>query len=210
MKSFDDEFLAKFSVCSSAEFVHFMDLFKQFRLVNNPIECSCTGSFNLLRFYQEYAREHLIPAHFLNERLFSTRCSTPVTYVDKSIFTFVNPAVCQTTGTPFSTLNCGYLAQTNSSLAKIEKDLLELETIAQLATVTSSPSLLTAQIAVVIAGSIAALLLMLTIVYCLCPVEILAISFNVAPFLNSICPCGRRRAHQKNADFEQDLNLFIR
>lgn len=186
-----------------------MNLFKQFRLTNNPIDCTCVSSYNLLRFYQEYAREHLIPAQFLTTGLFSTRCATPQPLAGLPIFTFINPAVCQNDATAFSTLNCGFLAQSNSSLAKIEKDMLERETIEQLAKATNSPSLVTAQIAVLLSACIALLLMLLILVYCLCPVEILALFFNLTPFLNSICPC-KRRANRKDPDSEQDIDLFIR
>lgn len=186
-----------------------MELFQQFRLSHNPVDCSCSSSYNMLKLYQSYAQDHLIPADFEKDRLFSARCSSPPTYHGLSIFTFVNPAVCETTATAFSSTNCGFLAQNNSLLSKIEKEMFDLETIAQVTKDATSPSLINAQIAVLISASIGLLLLILVLIYCICPVEVLAILFNTAPLLYSVFPC-RNRQKKKSHPRDQTNDLFIR
>ena len=197
-----------FSVCTANEFTHFFNIFKQFRLSNNPIECSCQQSYNILRFYQAYASENLIPANFINERLVSTRCHTPATYSGHSIFAFVNPAVCEPSSTPFTISNCGYLANKQNSSSKPKEASFDLETIKKIANASAvSSSLYTAQIIALFGAAISFFFIVLILIYCVCPVEILAIVFNLVPYFNAICPC--KKSHKQNAMFDQDNDLFI-
>lgn len=205
LQSLDDQFLLLFSVCCVNEFNYFIELFKQFRLSSNPIICSCLNSYNLMQFYNAYASDHFVSPN--DNKLFSTRCQNP-DYLGYSVFAFTNPAVCAQMASPFTTKNCGFLAinsTTSSTTSPSSSQVIGggenlLGTPNSQLAEESIPGLYSAQIAGLVLGAIGFFILFLTLLYCICPIEILALVFNCVPYFYTVCTCKSGVKHSKEYD----------
>lgn len=190
--SFDDDVLGLYFVCTQTQFNNFFNLIKRLLFTNNNFTCNCQRSFNLLSFYQNYISSNLIG---IQDYLFIHGCSSPSEFLGKNLFTFTDPNTCSASSSLFAT-NCR-----NGTSAIIVENLLN-EPKSSL-NETNLNSFNDAQIAGYVIGLVGILVLFLFLIYCICPVEILAICFNCIPFFYRICPC--KSGSKKFKEFD----LFI-
>ncbi|CAF0998000.1 unnamed protein product, partial [Brachionus calyciflorus] len=195
LTSFDDSLLRLFSICTPNEFYKFLQIFNKFQLDFNNFNCNCQSSFNLLKFFQAYITKYTITN---TDYIFFLKCSTPVNFHDKNIFSFTDPNICASESRDFTELTCGYKTTTSSNIIKNKNFKIELEKH-----LTEINIFNDAQIAGFAIGIFGILLLFLLLIYCLCPIEILALCFNSIPFFYSICPC------KSGVKREKEFDLFI-
>jgi hypothetical protein len=216
---FDDSLLRLYSVCNYTKANFFLHLLYRVRIDQNPLICSCQGSYNLLKYTQSLYRDGAIS---LDENLFMARCASPPEYASSSIFFFVVPTIAcynpslefpngcdefsttkdstlspsaTSTTTTSSTTTTTVTATMSMSTTTNQNNTITISTTSQ-GTGANPQQLLNerggltgAQIAGIVIGLLGALFLLLMLMFCLCPVEILALLFGCSPCFYSCCPC---------------------
>lgn len=180
----DDDLLIEYNLCSSSDLSYFLKLIYTVMLSNNNFVCSC-DSYNLLMFYQTLKIENAITP---SENLFKTYCSSPVNYQSASVFSFVDPNSCVGISkySPIVYDEC-----LNKDVSTLTNALLQNPSALQ-TSLDNEPvdkDLTPAQIAGIVIGFLGIFFLILGLLYCLCPIEILACIFDCCPRFYTICPC---------------------
>lgn len=181
---FDDDILNSYRICNSGDLSYFLKLMYTAVLTNNNISCTC-DSYNMLLWYQTLITNNAITTV---ENLFQTKCATPSQYTGKSIFNFVNSDECVGVSKypPIVYETC-VTAQVNIS----GPDLL-VNPPDQLTNLEDQPvitALTPAQIGGVVVGFLFLFFLFVCLLYCLCPIEILACAFDACKWFYTVCPC---------------------
>ena len=101
--NFDDSVLRLYNLCTISTVSVFLQSVGCFNFSNNPIACSCTGSYNLLKFYKLLVAQN---AGISFGYLLSAACITPATYNGKSVLNFVDTGSCVSSNLDFSSQNC--------------------------------------------------------------------------------------------------------
>lgn len=189
---FDDDVLGLYSVCTQREFNIFFNLTKKLLLTNNNLSCNCQRSFNLLSFYQNFISSNAVN---IRDLLIINQCSSPIELFGQSLLTFADPSTCSASSNIFAT-NC----RQNTSVLVVGNLLEEPKSSLN---ETDLSYFNDAQIAGYVIGLVGVLALFLFLIYCVCPIEILATCFNCIPCFYSICPCksGSRKL--------KEFDLFI-
>jgi hypothetical protein len=191
---FDDSVLALYSVCNINAFAYFLRLLQKMRIDTNPLDCSCS-SYNMLSFYQTYIT---IPNNpLISDNIFLPKCATPSIYAGRSIYSFTSISTCSSslsfnnvcptttrTTTTTTTQANGITLPQNVAINTPQLQLAD-DGSGVLKTISRSG----AWIAGIVVGFFGALVLFLLLLYCICPVEILAVTFECIPFFYSCCPC---------------------
>ncbi|CAF0785744.1 unnamed protein product [Brachionus calyciflorus] len=198
LTSFDDDILRLYSICTSNDFANFLNLFNKLIMDDNYFNCNCLKSYNLLRFFQSYITRYTITG---TNYIFFQKCSSPSEFMNKNLFSFIEPFTCENVSLEFSSDNCGITPTTLSNLINIPQNLLD-EPDTNL-TQINIDYFNDAQIAGYIIGIIGILFMFILLIYCLCPIETLALCFNCIPFFYSVCPC------KSGVKREKEFDLFI-
>lgn len=194
---FDDSVLSDYFLCvSNFDLAYFLNFLSPVVLDQNPLDCSCS-SFNLLKQYQFLVNASLIKT---SSNLFKAVCATPSIYAGRSIFAFDDFSKacsqsifattlpnCVTTTTSTTTTSTTTTTTTNTISIQnpLNPELL-------IGSVTNQPvmlGLIDDQIGGIVVGFLGAAILIIILLYCLCPIEILACLFGVFPSFYSYCPC---------------------
>lgn len=180
----DDDLLLEYKLCSSSDLSYFLKLIYTVMLSNNNFICSC-DSYNLLMLYKTLISENAITP---SENLFKTYCASPANYQSMSVFSFEDPNNCVGISkySPIVLDEC-----LRSDVTSLTNALLQNPSALQ-TSLDNQPvqsSLTPAQIAGIVIGFLGVFFLILVLLYCLCPIEILACIFDCCPRLYTICPC---------------------
>ena len=115
LTKFDDTVLQFYSLCTRQDIVYYLQLLYKLNLNQNPFDCSCQSSYNLLSFVQQSIS---ITALDPNNIVFNAACQTPAKYKGLSIFTFANTntdTLC-IGSTPFTAgINCPLVTTTTTT-----------------------------------------------------------------------------------------------
>lgn len=194
--AFDDSILSLYGVCDSTHFQYLIQLLYPMILTTTPLNCNCLGSYNLLTFTSALTNINL------NSNLFQYGvCVTPTTYAGRSIFTFATPSVSCPTGVPFSSTSCSSVTTTTAVNSNGEEPLIGAPDIPLASEYQSG--LYAPEIAGIVLGLLGFLVLFLILLYCICPIEILACCFTCIPFFYTMCPC------KSGVKRDKEYDLFI-
>lgn len=196
IQTFDDSLLKLYGVCDSTSLKYLLRFLYPLNLANNNLICNCVNSYNLLKFSSILISQNSLD---LSQTLFKAKCQSPAQYSGQSMINFDNPATntagCSA-GVSFSSSNCPIQTSTGGTENLIAAPKIPLESKAQ-------PSLYAAQIAGIVLGLLGFLCLFLILLYCICPIEILAACFTCVPFFYSLCPC------KSGVKRDKEYDLFI-
>lgn len=105
LTSFDDSVLLLYDLCVQINIVFYVQLLYNVQLDQNPFNCSCQNSYNLLTFVQQSIANNQLDQ---TRTIFNAKCASPDKYKGKSIFTFTSTQTDQSCAgsTPFTALNC--------------------------------------------------------------------------------------------------------
>lgn len=182
---FDDSILTSYGLCTAQDLSYFFYLMNVVRIDQNPLNCSCS-SYNMLMFYQTLLSSQSIA---LSSNLFKATCLYPSQYIGLSIFNFTSPDSCSSISTPLAN-SC----QITTTPATLSTESIQNPNNPELLLGSQpfqpvSPYLNDGQIAGVVIGFVGAVLLLIILLYCLCPTEILACLFGIFPAFYRVCPC---------------------
>ncbi|CAF0972474.1 unnamed protein product [Brachionus calyciflorus] len=217
IEKFDDEILKLYRVCDELSFLFFIRLLYTMRLDSNPLQCNCTKSFNLVNFYKSLYQKNFFDT--INN-IFKASCTNSA-YIGQSIFNFAvlnsdkdclvdyafgiytcpDTTTTSTTTTSTTTTTTTTITTTTVTLLLIPQNLLNEPE--KNITEINIDYFNDAQIAGYIIGILGILFLLILLIYCLCPIEILAVCFNCIPFFYSVCPC------KSGVKREKEFDLFI-
>ena len=198
LTSFDDDVLIEYNICKSADLGIFLNLMQPVLLTSNTFDCSC-NSYNLLMFYQVLTSASGV---YASSQIIKAVCGTPAQFQGLNIFSFEDPNNCFSVSKypPFVTtsrcinvtapvVNTPSALQGNQSVQNPSALLGNQQQLQQTANQTVSTSLTNPQIAGVTLAFLGALFLFILLLYCICPIEILACLFDLFPFFHTCCPC---------------------
>ncbi|RNA42266.1 leucine-rich repeat and immunoglobulin-like domain 2 [Brachionus plicatilis] len=192
LTGFNDDVLGLYSVCTQTEFNNFFNFFKKLLFTDNNLACSCQQSYNILSLYQNFISSNIINS---NDYLFFHQCLSPSEFANQNLFYFTNPDTCSPNSNVFAT-NCR-----NATSSLVPENLLN-EPKSSLDE-TNLNYFNDSQIAGYVIGLVGIFFLFLFLIYCICPIEILATCFNCIPIFYRICPCKSGVIRHK------ELDLFI-
>lgn len=193
MTKFDDDILNEYRICSSTDLSYFLKLMYTVNFNNNNFDCTC-DSYNMLMFYQTL-NENFITT---DAKIFKTYCSTPAAYFSSSIFSFKDSNECVGIS-KYSPI----VYETCVNAVSVIVSALDASALDAFASMSDPPvnrALTSAQIAGIVIGFLGLFFLLFGLVYCLCPIEILACLFDCWPILYSICPCKSNALTNKYYD----------
>ena len=209
----NDQMLQLYSICDSALFAYFVRLLNRMQLDSNPISCSCQNSYNTLKFYSQFIAAN--PTSTSYKLFTSSVCANQAV----SAFAFTNASTCAATATPFTAYNCGNTNYTTTTSTTTTSTTTTTYNLAN--NVLNTPQLLvggddevtgttyleykmtSATVAGIVIALIGFLLIFMILVYCICPIEVLAIMFDCVPCFYRCCPC------KSGAKRDKDFDLFI-
>ena len=183
---FDDSILTSYGLCTAQDLSYFFYLMNVVRMDGNPFNCSCS-SYNMLMFYQTLLSSSSITS---SSNLFYANCLYPSQYSGQSIFKFTSPNTCSSVSTPLAN-SCQITSTPASTIgtASVQNPNNPELLLGNQPYQPVSPYLGDGQIAGIAIGFTGAVLLILILLYCLCPTEILACLFGIFPVFYRVCPC---------------------
>ncbi len=179
LTSFDDSILSAYFICQNYQLAYFLVLMSAVRIDQNPLSCSCS-SYNLLTDVAQLNQSLLLT----RSNLFKALCTAPSQYQGLSIFNFTAASTC----TSYPLNNCQVTTTTLNSVSVVNPNNPEL-LIGNQPYQPVTTTLADGQIAGIVIGFLMAFFLLLILLYCLCPIEILACLFGIFPSFYSWCPC---------------------
>ena len=195
---FDDYILGLYSICDQYNMTLFLQFMYNTSLTNNPLFCDCSNAFSM-----NLLTSALLKANYplsTSSSIFQAACQTSSNsdYVGKRVVNFFDPSsvtagcsaiyTCPLNGQSFNRVSA---PNTGAQLGSSQ---------------TNTNEFYDGYIAGIVIGFLALLLILLIILYCVCPIEIHALCLNCMPCFYQFCPCKRNHRRDKMHDLFISFN----